>query len=149
MVNSLRNSSNWLGLFDRDKLLCDVTSIKSLTNSNHTIKDISLVDNTSGRLTPSTLTHKYLLLNQNEGKAKVLRNKILWFYFVGAFDVSPFSGMAVSIPEIICQIKGKAKRSAVFKLLKCIPELCNVSDRISSEQPGNKRPKTLLQNRSD
>jgi hypothetical protein len=69
--------------------------------------------------------------NKKEDKAKVIGNKILRFYFVGEFDISPFSNMALSIlPEVVSRIEGDGKRSATYRLLKGIPDLCNVSDRI-------------------
>jgi hypothetical protein len=65
----------------------------------------------------------------------VIRKKILRYYFVGEFDVSSLSSMAVSVlPEVISQINGKDKLSAIYRLLKCIPDLCNVSDRVPFEQ---------------
>jgi hypothetical protein len=66
---------------------------------------------------------------EHHDKAKVIRDKILRFYFVGEFDVSPFVGMPLSVfPRIMSQIKGD-KQSAIYGLLQCIPQLCNVSVR--------------------
>jgi hypothetical protein len=70
----------------------------------------------------------------------VTRNKILQFYFVGEFDLSPFSNMAVSVlPEVLSQIEGTDKLSALYRLLQGIPDLCNVHDRVYSEQSSIKR----------
>jgi hypothetical protein len=70
---------------------------------------------------------------------QVIRKKILRYYFVGEFDVSSLSSMAVSVlPEVEV-----IKLSAIYRLLKCIPDLCNVSDRVPFEQDGNKRLKTI------
>jgi hypothetical protein len=43
----------------------------------------------------------------------------------------------------LSQIEGnnKEKQSAIFRLLQCIPELCNVWERKSTDQWGNKRQK--------
>jgi hypothetical protein len=123
--------------FDSDKLLCDTSSIESISNSNHTLVNILV----SGH-TPSAITQQCLRLNENENKAKVVHDKIAKFYFVREFDVSPFVNMHLSVlPEVMSQIEGNGKQSAVYRLLQCIPELCNISNRVSSEQPGNKRRK--------
>jgi hypothetical protein len=99
---------------------------------------------------PSKFTMKCLAL-KNENKSKVICNKILQFYFVGKFDVSPFAGMPVSIlPEVMGQIEGNGKQSAIYRLLQCMPELFNVSEQKSMEHSGNKRQKrVLVQNSGD
>jgi hypothetical protein len=131
--------------FDCDKLLCDVTSIDSISNSNHTFENISVVVRFAGHPF-STLAKQCFELNKNTDKAKITRDKILRFYFVGEFDVAPFSNMPVSVlPEVMSQkIEGSDKNSAVYRMLQCIPELCNVSERVSSHQSGNKRQKIVL-----
>ena len=71
--------------------------------------------------------------------------KILWFYFVGKFDVSPFVKMPLSVlAEVMGQIEGSGKQNALYRLLKCVQDLCDVSDRGTSGQPGNKRMKMSL-----
>jgi hypothetical protein len=122
-----------------DELLCDVSSIENIYNSNHTLEYISI----DGEL--SAFTEECLLLNMDENKAEVIRNKILQYYFVAKFDVSPFSNMALSIlPEVMNQIEeDDDKLSAIYRLLQCIPELCNVSARASREQHDSKRPKMI------
>jgi hypothetical protein len=124
--------------FDSNKLLCDVSSVNSIINSNHALLQLEV----SGH-TPSTLAEQCLDLNHNMDKNKVIRDKILQFYFVGEFDVSLFSSMAVSvIPVIMSQIEGEDRQYALFRLLQWIPDLCNVSERTSSFQSsGNKRLK--------
>jgi hypothetical protein len=114
--------------FDSEKLLCDTSSIESISNSNHTLEDLS-VD--GDKL--SSMATKCLVINENEDKAKVIRDKILLFYFDGDFDPSPFSSMALSVlPEVMSQIRGKNEQSALYRLLRCISELSNVSSRASS-----------------
>jgi hypothetical protein len=98
------------------KLLCDPTSIKSICNSNHTQEDVD----------PSESKYLFdlLKLNSNVDKAKVASNKILKYYFVGDFGVTPFENMPVSVVrEVICWIKLGTKLSAIFRLLKFIPQL--------------------------
>jgi hypothetical protein len=112
-----------------DNLLCDVSSIENIrSNSNQMLESISVRGQT---LSISTLARQCLKLNsENENKAKVVRNKTLRFYFVGGFEVSPFVNMSLSVmAEVISQIEGDDKQSAVYRLLRCIPELCNVTYR--------------------
>lgn len=108
-----------------DELLCDASSIESISNSNHTLESIYV----SGFNT-STFAIKCLKLYRNMEKTKVIRGKILQFYFVGKFDLSPFVDKPLSVlAEVIGQIEGHEKQSAMYRFLQCIPELCNVSDR--------------------
>jgi hypothetical protein len=129
---------NWNELcFDWDKLLCDISSIENIYNSNHSLERIWVG---GGRRTK--VAEQCLQLNKNIEKAAVIRNKVLGFYFCGKFDVSPFSGMALSVlPEVMSQIDEENKHSAIYRLLQCIPQLCNVSDRASCEQHDMKRQK--------
>jgi hypothetical protein len=140
-LKRLNIDATWLDAGDCfDKLLCDVASIEKISNSNHIIERIFFF----GQCTSSKL-QQCLLLNENENKNEVTRDKILRFYFVGDFDLSPFSTMAVSvIPEVMSQIQAKDKISAIYRLLKCLPELCNVSGRVSCEHHGSIRLKRSL-----
>jgi hypothetical protein len=116
-----------------DGLLCDVTSIESISsNSNHTLECICI-----GNHQPlSTFTKKCLLLNKNRDKAKVIRKKIFQVFFVGDFDLSPFACMAVSVlPEVVSRIKGREKLSAIYRLLQCMPDLRDVSGGVVSSEP--------------
>jgi hypothetical protein len=127
---------------DSSKLLCDVSSFESISNSNHTLERISLarVWSTNRHQTLPTLAEQCLVLNENENKTKVIHNKILQFYFVGEFDISALVNMSVSVlPTIMSQIQGNGKHSATYRLLQCIPELCNVSGRASSYEPANNK----------
>jgi len=122
--------------FDSNKLLCDISSINSiLSSSNHTIERLDISDDLP------FLAEQCLQLNRNEDKDEVKHQKIFAFYFVGKFDVSPFLTMPVSVlPEVMSQIEGRNKLSAIHRFLCCIPDLCNVSDRVS-KPTGNKRQK--------
>jgi hypothetical protein len=123
--------------FNSEKLLCDVPNIETISHSNHTLESISIDGNA-----PSALAKQCLWLNKCVDKAKVICNKILLFYFVGEFDVSPFSGMSASVlPEVMSQIEGSERQTALYRMLQCIPELCSVSDRNCSEQTSNTRQK--------
>jgi len=73
-------------------------------------------------------------LNIIENKEKVIREKIARYYFVGDFDVSPLARLPVSaVPSVLVMIKGNkpARQSAIFRLLKSIPDLCNVGSRVN------------------
>jgi hypothetical protein len=105
------------------KLLCNSTSIESIHNSNHML--INVADNENAIRTG--ILGELLDINNNEDKAQVIRDKILKYYFVEDFDVTPFANMPVSVvPEVISHIQSETKQSAIFRLLKCIPELSNV-----------------------
>ena len=70
--------------------------------------------------------------NKNANKQEVSSKKIARYYFVGKFGISPFADMPVTlIPEVLSLIEGgsKNKQSAIFRMLKCNPDLCNVSSR--------------------
>ena len=79
-------------VFDIGKLLCDILSTESISNSNHTLNRLSIFEyKYLYECRRDTFEETCLVLNQNKNKAKVIRDKILQFYFVGDFDVSPFS----------------------------------------------------------
>jgi hypothetical protein len=127
----------WFEKFDR--LLCDASSIQSISNSNHTLERISLHGAGNKRCKLSPFAVQCLILNENKDKAIVIRDKIRRYYFVGKFDVAQFSTMAVSaIPEMMSHIqgksKGKSKLSAMYRLLRGIPELRNFLERKSDNE---------------
>lgn len=121
------------------KLLCESSNIESICNSNHTLEHIVLGNGTL------SFTNELLRLIKNAEKAQVVRNKIYNYYFVGDFDVTIFTNMPVSVvpevisrirsltpfidmhlsvvPKVTSQIRSETKLSAIFWLLKCIPEL--------------------------
>lgn len=123
-----------------DEVLCDTSSIDAIYHSNHTLERIS-------HWNTSDLTKRCLELNKNENKDKVIREKILQFYFTADFNIAPFGIMALSLlPNVMNQIKGPDRQSAILRLLKSIPELCFVSSRkmskhISSIDSSHKRQK--------
>jgi hypothetical protein len=115
-----------------------------------------------------------LLLNKIENKKKVIQNKIIQFYFVGDFDLAPFASMPISVlarvmslgervefdpvshakmsysrtlRERYQRIKMKGipnKQTAIFELLRGIPELCNVSARSVQLKENNNNSVELL-----
>eukprot|EP00956_Cyclotella_meneghiniana_P022004 scaffold40856_cov48-Cyclotella_meneghiniana.AAC.2 len=71
-------------------------------------------------------------MNKNTDKNKVIREKIANYYFVGEFDVSIIARLPVTVvPSILHMIRGDKleRQSAIFRLLKSIPSLCNVGSR--------------------
>jgi len=122
-------------------LLCDTTSIESICLSNHTLIELQPFAESEVRFDVfSEQEVKFgiivdsLRLNRNSNKNRVIREKISRYYFVGNFDVSPFVKLPVSVvPSVLGMIKGKKldRQSAIFRLLKSIPDLCNVVSRVN------------------
>jgi len=122
-------------------LLCDTTSIESICLSNHTLIELQPFAESEVRFDVfSEQEVKFgiivdsLRLNRNSNKNRVIREKISRYYFVGNFDVSPFVKLPVSVvPSVLGMIKGKKldRQSAIFRLLKSIPDLCNVGSRVN------------------
>jgi hypothetical protein len=88
-----------------------------------------------------------LWLNYSQDKSEVMRQKIFLFYFAGEFSLGPFQSMALLVfPKIMDQIhehrlmfntllqlwmdvEGTYTLSAIFRMLRFFPGLCNVSSR--------------------
>jgi hypothetical protein len=84
---TLEKSSDFiLDCFDSKKLLCDKVSRVEICVSGHNL---------------STTAKQCLSFNPIEDKAKVIRKKMLRFYFAGEFDVSPFVNMPLSVLHIL------------------------------------------------
>ena len=122
-------------------LLCDTTSIESICLSNHTLIELQpflesevRFDVFSEQEVKFGIIVDSLRLNRNSNKNRVIREKISRYFFVGNFDVSPFIKLPVSVvPSVLGMIKGKKldRQSAIFRLLKSIPDLCNVVSRVN------------------
>eukprot|EP00956_Cyclotella_meneghiniana_P044740 scaffold333558_cov106-Cyclotella_meneghiniana.AAC.2 len=120
------------GIDSIEKLLCDSSTIESICNSNHILNTIynTRLERMCSRL-PLQVSD-CLELNKNTNKNAVIHKKIARYYFVGDFDVSPFITMPISLLlKVLVMIEGHAldRQVAIFKLLRVIPELCNVSSR--------------------
>lgn len=103
-------------------MLCDVSSIESIRQSNHTLNHLSLIvrdyDNqyissefafndvlADNEDDAALFIKRCLKMNQNKNKEKVMQDKILRFYFRGNFDMSPFQSMKFSIlPDLLSNI---------------------------------------------
>ena len=115
------------------KLLCDTSSIDSIIRSNHSLVSIQVYFHRYGYA-------KWVDLNCSRNKRVVVRRKIFKFYFDGEFSVVPFQNMALSVlPLIMTQIRRDHREptasddtyqlSAVFRMMRSIPGLCDVSGR--------------------
>ena len=127
------------------KALCDSSSIENILNSNHTLTEIpdwevlgesELSESESVfqfKCEHDIIVANCLELNENMDKDKVIREKIARYYFVGDFDVSPLARLPVSVvPSVLGMINDDDAlycQSAIFRLLKSIPDLCNVGSR--------------------
>eukprot|EP00956_Cyclotella_meneghiniana_P027944 scaffold64050_cov37-Cyclotella_meneghiniana.AAC.9 len=139
------------GMSPMAEVLCDISSIKGIIESNHTLEEILPMRNWHPRVR-NCLNLNHWNTNENE----IARKKIAKYYFVRDFNVSPFYDMSVSvIPEVLSLLPKVFRRidlrkneltncqSAIFRMLKSIPELCNVSSRDALHVVGygNKRQK--------
>ena len=129
-----------------DQVLCDTSSIERIIASNHTL------ESTDCKNMPPHLKD-YLRLNKETDKELVIRTKIARYYFQGEFNVSTFASMDMKcLLRVLAMIgggetnrnaaifrKGHAvhQQSAIFRLLKCLPDLCNVSSRDACQIDGN------------
>lgn len=136
------------------RILCDPTSIESIISSNHTLLELmgsgcctTFVTDYTSNLTLlescgycCKFIQDCLHLNNCIKKHIVIRQKIARYYFKGNFDVSPFVDMSIKLlPDVIGNVIGmiegdeKNRCSAIFRLLKNIPALSNVSDRFEEQ----------------
>eukprot|EP00956_Cyclotella_meneghiniana_P010880 scaffold15231_cov66-Cyclotella_meneghiniana.AAC.18 len=120
------------------KLLCDTTSIEHIYNSNHTLEEFSPIKGRMQTLRMAEMRKNHVLkklleLNRNTNKEEVIRTKIVRYYFVGNFDLSPFVNMNISLlSNVLAVIECHStifRLSAIFRLLRSIPDLCNVNSR--------------------
>jgi hypothetical protein len=110
-------------------LLCDSSTIETICNSNHTLEFVHLE---RGLL--CSRDRDCLELNKNTNRNKVIQMKVGKYYMVGDFDIEPFASMHVSLlPEVMTLVQDNNQRhNAVFRLLRCIPELCTFAGRNES-----------------
>jgi hypothetical protein len=108
-----------------DHLLCDSSSLDNICNSNHFLEEIEC------HISSSRHMKECLVLNRNKNKNQVAQKKVMQYYFVGDFDLAPFSIMPVSVLAKVmsCGEGMSNKQTAIFELLRGIPDLCNVSGR--------------------
>eukprot|EP00956_Cyclotella_meneghiniana_P032381 scaffold88768_cov71-Cyclotella_meneghiniana.AAC.4 len=119
--------------------LCNTSSIGAICNSNHTLKfirngrsancyDVDCYENV-----PHLLVGYLNKMNALRNKHVVIHKKISRYYFIRDFDISPFSNMRISLlPIVLAMIKcitWNDRLSAIFRLLKSLPDLCSVSSR--------------------
>ena len=133
-----------------DNLLCNTTSLQSVCQSNHSLESIELFPwgyRLSNMTKDTGCWSRCSRLNQLEDKRKVVQIKIMLFYFGQKFSASSLANMPlVVIPEILGIDLSERKEfsiekkkdnilecSAVFNIVKTIPELCDVSSRAAAQ----------------
>jgi hypothetical protein len=126
LVHNVKLKSLYLSIpiqVEFDTLLCNSTSLNGIVNSNHTLETIWFHQ--------SAIARECLELNKNQNKTQVVQNKIMHFYFVGSFDLAPFASMPLSVLTKVISVgqEMRNKQTAIFELLRGLPELCNVSSR--------------------
>lgn len=127
-----------------EKLLCDVSGIQRIHSSNHFLEEVSSTTEDENDQVGNPFIEACLRLNRMENKERVIRKKIARFYFNGSFDVSLFLEMPISaLPSVMELIEGEVeyRLNAIFRVLRCIPELCNHIGR--RDLTGTKRQKCL------
>lgn len=118
------------------RLLCDVSNLTNIKQSNHFLAKILMnfgsvrsgivYEQEPDPFTP--LIRDCLKINKHPNKVKVIRKKIARYYFVGAFDTSPFAKLPLSVlPEVIETIEGdkQYRQNAIFRLVQSIPGICD------------------------
>eukprot|EP00956_Cyclotella_meneghiniana_P013771 scaffold20185_cov38-Cyclotella_meneghiniana.AAC.1 len=115
------------------KLVCDSTSIEGIINSNHTLESLNL-----GVQPLSSRAKECLKFNQIPDENRVIRNKMMQYYFLDNFDPTPFVSMPISVQARILSLGKETsnQNTAILGLLRSIPELCDVSGRCD-EQSSN------------
>ena len=122
------------GLFERSasvkrfaSLLCNTTSIESILQSNHTLENIEVIKTRALR----KYCQQYLEINKTRDKRKVAQIKVMRYYLRRKFEASPLPSMPLAVlPRVLgIDVPKRYKCTAVFNILKGIPELCNVSSR--------------------
>jgi hypothetical protein len=119
-----------------DNLLCDCTSLENICNSNHTLNAIrapcdSHSDRTKECNHISDRTKDCLRFNKNQIKSEVIQNNIIQYYFIGEFELAPFASLPLSVLSEVMSLGEEMsnQQTAIFELLRGIPDLCNVSRR--------------------
>ena len=118
------------GLFEEEtedsfaKLLCDPTSIDSVCQSNHTLKQIHI------NYHPVLGCEEYLKLNRILNKKKVVQQKIMQYIFGRPFDGSALANIPLVVLPQVLGLDVPEKHTAMFNILKSIPELCDAKGRV-------------------
>jgi hypothetical protein len=144
---------------DLEILLCNSTTLQNICNSNHTLETVNhscYAEANHFRYAEAnhsctSFTSECLELNRNENKNKVIQNKVMQFYFVGSFDLAPFASMPLSVLAKVMSggKEMKNKQTAIFELLRAIPELCHVSSRSVERGQNNRGDKIVFMSAQD
>ena len=129
LARGLKNNATVtiLTLIDADHtflldVLCDTKSIASVINSNHVLHLIDRNETTAllwNRISP------LLAFNLTEDKNKVVRMKILRYYFSEDFEVCELRGLPTSVfPTLIDAMYGEdSALNAIYKFVQGIPKI--------------------------
>ena len=129
------------------KLLCNNASLDSIYNSNHSLQKVEITNIIEEESRVPKHCQQYLELNKNPNKMKVIQHKIMKHYFSGHYEASSLANMPLAVvPQVLgIDLSPKSKEdvalqcSAMFNIVKSIPELCAVSSRGEVPSVGNKR----------
>ena len=123
-VSDLFEKDTARGYIKFHNLLCDTTSIASVCQSNHTLEEIHL------HREKLPACEEYLELNKISNKRKVVQCKLMKYFFSQSTNpIRPLANMPLGLLTEVLGIDVPEKQSAVFNILKYIPELCDVSSR--------------------
>jgi hypothetical protein len=113
-------------------VLCNMSSIDDIVNSNHSLKSIKLGGG-GVRVVPIAVPEvitDLLELNKGTNKHEVIYKKLARYYFGRSFDVSLFATLPISVlPKVLGVFNGRDvyMRSLAFVLLRSIPEYADIS----------------------
>jgi hypothetical protein len=146
-LTSMMFLSQWVNFEPLADLLCDTSSIDSVINSNHTLKKIGFSYGYSHCPPPHYIV-EYTTLNRNSNnKYEAIRKKIARRYFIWDFSVTPFVKMPLSLlpralelidPWCIRRKEIINHQTAIFRMLRSIPSLCDVSSRKLKQEMGQR-----------
>jgi len=135
-------------------LLCDASSIRSIYSSDHTL--VNIYTCVSGYFIgdhydqcvnnfPQYVTD-LLELNKNKNKDQVIRQKILRYYFAKSkFDLSEFIAMPLPLlTKVMALLAKRDSNQALFWLVRNIPNLCHLSDRVTRKRRLQSDTKSLV-----
>ena len=122
-----------------NEILCNTNSLESVINSNHSLRDIQIAENSlfCQYRTPIHIK-QHLEFNQNPNKMKVIRYKVMKYFSSKNFEISSLSNMPLAaVPQILAidrSFRNKKKGdalccSAIFNIIKSLPEVCAISSR--------------------
>jgi hypothetical protein len=118
-------------------VLCNKSTIESICDSNHTLREVALcTGNVPDQLSP------YLDLNKNEDKAEVIRQKIIKYHFLnGEENIQDFVDMELNeLPQAISWLgRNDAGFSLLYKLCRSVPTLFDSESKTKAAECRNRK----------